>query len=153
MNQRGTTASWWPLLLSFAYLCHLCEEWWGGVGFVAWTRTALGVEVSPTRFLWLNGLVWPLFLAGTIAAIRVPKFAWFLVTFATILVINGAFHALGSLAYSSYSPGLVTGLLLYFPIGGLVLVRWANRLSPTAYGLAVAAGFLIHALVAVIAFA
>lgn len=146
-------ASWWPLLLPFAYLCHLCEEWWGGVGFAAWTRQALGVEVSPARFLLLNGFVWPLFLVCTIAAIRAPRFAWFLVAFATIVVLNGSLHLLGTLAYSSYSPGLVTGVLLYLPIGGWVLVRSASRMSSGLFWLGVAMGLLFHAAVAAIAFA
>jgi hypothetical protein len=35
-------------------------------------------------------------------------------SFGTVIVINAALHGLGTVVSSSYSPGLVTGLLLYF---------------------------------------
>ncbi len=151
--KRHPRARWWPLLLPLAYLLHLAEEWWGGVGFVVWTARALGREVSAARFLALNGVVWPLFAALTLVAIRRPALTWFLTTFSTVVFINGILHALGSLASGSYSPGLFTGLLLYLPIGGYALGSGFRQLTPGAFGLAVLGGVLIHALVAVIAFA
>ena len=144
---------WWPLLLPAAYLCHLVEEWLGGDGFVLWTARALGRQVSATRFLVLNGIVWPAFAALTVAAIRKPALAWFLTTFSTVVMINGVLHTLGSLASVSYSPGLITGVFLYLPIGGYALGTGCRELPPRTFGLAVLGGVVIHALVAVIAFA
>lgn len=141
------------LLLPLAYLAHLCEEWWGGEGFVAWTQHALGAGVSPVRFLVLNGIAGPLFLAGTVAGIRSPRFAWCLVAFASLVVLNGLLHALATLAFASYSPGVVTGLLLYLPIGGLVLRDGLGRMPTETFRLAVMAGVAVHAVVAVVAFA
>jgi uncharacterized protein with HXXEE motif len=151
---RRTSLRWWPLLLPCAYLLHLAEEWWGGEGFVLWTaRAALGRQVSPTRFLVLNGIVWPLFAALTVAALRKPALAWFLTTFSTVVVVNAVLHALGSLATNSYSPGLLTGLLLYLPVGTYALVSGSRQLPPHTFALAVLGGILIHVLVAAIAFA
>lgn len=146
-------AAWWPLLLPLAYLLHLAEEWWGGGGMVAWTARALGREVSATRFLVLNGVVWPAVVVLTVAAVRRPALEWFLTAFSTVVVVNAGLHALGSLASGSYSPGLMTGLLLYLPIGGYTLIWTSRRLPPRGFGLAVVGGVLFHALVAVIAFA
>lgn len=143
----------WPVLLPLSYLLHLAEEWWGGEGFAAWTARAVGAPVSTTRFLVLNGIVWPLFTILTVVAIRRSELKWFLTTFGTIVLINATLHVLGTFVSSSYSPGLITGVFLYFPIGGLAVASGRRQLSSTSFGVAVLAGFIAHALVAVIAFA
>ena len=113
---------------------------------------AYGREVSPSRFLLLNGVVWPLFAVLTVAARKKPAFAWFPTAFSSIVLVNGTLHALGSLATGSYSPGLVTGTLLYLPLGAYGLAAGRRRLPPQTFALAVLAGVLVHVLVAVIAF-
>jgi hypothetical protein len=144
---------WWLLLLPVSYLFHLAEEWWGGEGFAAWTARAVGSPVSPTRFILLNGFVWPLFFSLTIAAILRQKLAWFPAVFATVVLVNAALHILGSLATSTYSPGLVTGVLFYLPVGAAALVFSRRFAAPSAFRRAVLVGVLIHAVVGVIAFA
>ena len=144
---------WWPLLLPASYLLHLVEEWFGGVGFAAWTERALGQPVSTTRFLILNAVVWPSFAALTLAAIKRPAVAWFLTSFGTIVVINALLHGLGTVASASYSPGLVTGLLLYLPLGSLAIRRGRQELPAGAFARAVFLGVAAHIVVALIAFA
>ncbi|HLF09829.1 MAG TPA: HXXEE domain-containing protein [Gammaproteobacteria bacterium] len=146
-------ARWWPLALPSAYALHLAEEWYGGEGLVAWTERVLGTELTPLRFVILNAVAWPLFAALTVLAIRFTAYAWLLVTFATIVVVNALLHALGTLAVGVYSPGLVTGLLLYVPVGGLVLVTGRHKLPPRRFGGALLLGVAIHVAVAFIAFA
>lgn len=153
VTRTGTVGLLIGLLLPASYLLHLLEEWFAGEGFAVWTERALGQPVSPTRFLILNAIVWPLFTALTLAAIRTPALAWFPTTFGTIVVINAALHALGSLASSSYSPGLVTGLLLYLPVGTLAIRSGQRELSSATFTRAVLLGVAVHAVVAVIAFA
>ncbi len=152
MEPTRPATRWWLLLLPLAYLLHLAEEWWCGPGFAAWTEQAVGRAVSTTRFLVVNGVVWPLVLGLTVAAVRKPAFAWFVAAFSTLIVVNAVLHLLGSLATASYSPGLATGLLLYFPVGGLGL-RWARAaMPPDRFALAAGLGVLVHVVVAVIAF-
>ena len=139
--------------MPLGYLLHLADEWWGGEGFVAWIERATGATVSPTRFLILNGIVWPLACALTIAAILRPKLSWFPLTFATVLLINAALHFLGTLYTATYSPGLVTALLFYLPFGIAALRRGLRTTVPGIYGWAVVSGFLVHGLVIVAAFA
>ena len=146
-------ARWWPLALPLAYALHLAEEWYGGEGLVAWTERVLGTELTPLRFVILNAVAWPIFAALTVLAIRITAYAWLLVMFATVLVVNALLHALGTLAFGAYSPGLVTGLLLYVPVGGLVLVAGHNRLPLRRFGGAMLLGVAIHVAVAFIAFA
>lgn len=143
---------WWPLMLPTAYLLHLLEEWFGGEGFASWTARALDTPVSPTRFIVLNSIVWPLFAVLTVLAMRRPRAAWFLTTFGALIVINATLHALGSLATGSYSPGLVTGLFLYIPFGGIAVADGLRRLPHQTFVAAIVLAVAIHAIVAFIAF-
>ncbi|HEV7671018.1 MAG TPA: HXXEE domain-containing protein [Thermoanaerobaculia bacterium] len=152
-SDRRPDLSKWLLLLPLAYLLHLGEEWWGGEGFVAWTARALGRPVSETRFLILNAIVWPLFCALTLLAFRKRSLAWFPATFGTVVLINAGLHVLGTVVSASYSPGLVTGVFLYLPLGGLAVKSGRRELPESAFGLAVFLGVVIHGVVAVIAFA
>ena len=153
MAHEPSSAKWWPLLLPIGYLLHLAEEWWCGEGFAAWTARAVGTGVSPTRFIIVNSVVWPLFAVLTVLAFKKPALAWFPTTFATVVIINAVLHALGTLATAAYSPGLITGLAIYLPVGGRVLVSGHRELSPRAFTFAALLGVLIHAVVVVIAFA
>jgi hypothetical protein len=150
--RAGARRPWWLLLLPAAYGVHLAEEWWAGEGFAAWTERLAGAPVSTTRFLILNGVVWPLFATLTVLAIVRGRPAWFPTTFATVVLINAALHLLGSLATATYSPGLASALLLYAPVGGAALAH-GRRVAPESVGRAVALGVAIHAAVVVIAFA
>ena len=152
-RNTGLTRPWWLLGLPLGYLLHLADEWWGGDGFVVWIERATGAVVSPTRFLILNGIVWPLACALTFAAILRPKLAWFPVTFATVLLINAALHLLGTLYTATYSPGLATALLFYLPFGTSALRQGRRLLPPESFGWAALAGILVHGLVIVAAFA
>jgi hypothetical protein len=143
---------WWLLLLPASFLLHLAEEWWAGEGFAAWTGRIAGEPVSTARFLVLNGIGWPLFALLTFLAVTRSRPAWFPTAFATAVVINAVLHLLGTLATASYSPGLVTGLLLFLPVGSAALLDGRRRLAPATFGGAVFVGVLIHATVLLVAF-
>lgn len=143
---------WWLLALPVSYLAHLVEEWWGGEGFASWTQRVVGAPVSETRFIIVNSIAAPLFVLGTVFAIVNDAWRWFAVTFGTVVLINGALHVLGSVGTASYSPGVITGLALYLPLGLIVLRRGRTQLSPVTFGVAVVLGVAIHAIVAIVAF-
>jgi len=152
MTTRQQRIGWWLLALPASYLAHLCEEWWGGEGFASWMTRVAGAPISETRFIIVNGVAAPLFVVGTVLAITKPWWAWFAVTFGTIVVVNGLLHVLGSLGTGSYSPGVVTGSALYLPLGAIALRSGRARTSEAAFWAAVAIGVAIHGLVAIVAF-
>jgi uncharacterized protein with HXXEE motif len=149
---RGLRLNWWWLTLPASYLAHLCEEWWGGEGFASWTARVVGAPVSETRFIVVNSIAAPVFVLGTVLAITHPKRFWFIVTLGTIVLINGLLHVLGTAGSRSYSPGVITGAVLYLPLGILALLVGRRRLLETTFWAAVAAGVVIHAMVAIVAF-
>jgi hypothetical protein len=142
----------WPLLLPLAYLLHLGEEWWGGEGFPLWASRVIGRSLPDERFLVINGIAWPLMLAGSLLAVRFPSLLWLTVSFATVLLVNGAAHLLGSLASGSYSPGTITGVLIYVPLGIVTLRRASGLLPGRAFWGGIVLGIVLHAVVFAVAF-
>lgn len=132
------------LLLPIAFVLHFAEEWFGG--FSAWTLIALGTEVTPERFLLINGVALPLFGIGTLAALRFPRMAWFAASLAALFGLNGVVHTLATLGLGLYSPGTVTGLLLFIPLSVIVLRSSAARLSGAVFAGSILFGVLLHGL-------
>jgi Protein of unknown function with HXXEE motif len=139
------------LLLPVAYLAHVAEEWFGG--FLAWTPVTLGYEISAGRFAVINGVAIVVFIGGTFAALRYPATASFGASLAALLGLNGAMHTLAAIGFARYSPGVVTGLLVYIPLCFIVLRAYSHRVTTWDLGRAVLVGIVLHALVGFLAFA
>jgi len=142
----------WALLLPVLFVAHLCEEFWGGPGFSAWARATLGAEVSPSRFLGINTVGLLLFTAGVIGAVRSRHLAWIAAAVSSLFLLNGVLHLLATVAFAAYSPGTITGALLYVPLGGLALLSMKRSLPGPVFGRAVLAGIAVHALATFAAF-
>jgi len=87
-----------------------------------------------------------------VAAYFYPRMAWFSASFAALLGLNGLLHTLATLGLGLYSPGTVTGLLLYLPLSAIVLRASATQLSRTIIANSVLFGVLIHSLISLLAF-
>ena len=138
------------VFLPLAYALHVVEEWFGD--FPAWTLIALGNEVSVDRFLLVNGIAFPLFVAAAAAAVLVPRLAWLAVVLATIFGVNGVLHAIATIGIGLYSPGVLSGLIFYVPLAAHVLWSSSSRLSTALFAASVAAGVAVHAVIAYLAF-
>jgi hypothetical protein len=133
-----------------AYLVHVAEEWVGG--FPEWIGTVVGSRLPAAAFLLINGLALVLIVAGTRAAIRGESHGWMAVSIATIVLVNALVHAAGAALTRSYSPGLISAVTLYVPLGSLTMIRAFDQASRAQLTRGVVAGLLIHAIVFVIAF-
>ncbi len=100
----------------------------------------------------INGIAIPIFVVGTVAAYYFPRMAWFSASFAALLCLNGLLHTLATLGLGLYSPGTITGLLLYLPLSAIVLRASATQLSGTVFASSVLFGVLIHGLISFLAF-
>jgi len=143
---------WWVIFLPIAFLAHICEEGLGGPGFPAWTQSTFGVGVSPARFVLMSGSGLLVMTVSIIAALRDRRGAWLAATFAAMITVNGLLHALATAAFSTYSPGVITGLLVFVPLGSLTLLSMSRRLPRHQFVLATLGGLAFHALVLLIAF-
>jgi len=78
--------------------------------------------------------------------------AWFSASFAALLGLNGVLHTLATMGLGLYSPGTVTGLLLYIPMSVIVLKSSFTQLLRTIFASSVLFGVLIHGLISFLAF-
>ena len=125
---------WLPLL---AVAAHLIEEFiWPG-GFPEWYRRYRPERAASvtTRFLVIvNAVFVVLALFPALLGPTPQGLAWWLIV-AAIGAANAIFHLWATTSRREYSPGVVTGTLLYLPLAGLGIQRLvATRLVsvPTA---------------------
>jgi hypothetical protein len=123
----AVAAASWGWLYPATYAIHLLEEWRGGEGFTAWMARAVGVELSAGRFLVWNVVALLLMSAGVLLTMRFKRLRWLLLAYGTAFLLNALSHLAASLYTNSYSPGLVSSLLLWLPLGAWTLLR----LKPT----------------------
>ena len=136
-------------LIPPAYMAHLAEEWWGGPGFPAWVALVAGRPLPPGAFLGINAVALVFLLVGLRAASRRESAGWIAIAVATVLSLNAVLHLAGSVLTRTYSPGLITGIVLYLPLGQLLLIRALHQVEPARFIRGVAAGLAIHGVVIV----
>ena len=137
-------------LLPLAYAVHVLEEWFAG--FPEWIALVAGTPLSRAAFVVINSIAMPAAIAATRAAARRDDDGWAGIAIATILFSNAFAHAFGTIITRTYSPGLISGIVLYVPIAGLVLLRAWSQATPGALGRGIGVGLALHAGVFVIAY-
>jgi hypothetical protein len=110
-----------------AYALHIGEEY--GTGFPAWMNQHMHASMTNTVFLLNNALFMAILLSlsawASLSTSRLSAFL-FLGWASGNLFWNFIFHLVTTLTADSYSPGLVTASLLYYPISiwvGVLAVR------------------------------
>jgi len=146
VKTRATAAAWgW--LYPATYAIHLLEELWGGEGFTAWLARVAGVELAPEQFLRWNALALLLMTAGVILTLRFRHLRWLLLAYGVAFLLNALSHLFASLYTVSYSPGLLSGLLLWLPLGAWTLLGLSKTLSRRGRRAGVLVGLLMHCIV------
>jgi hypothetical protein len=125
---------WGPLA---AACLHIFEEFaWPG-GFRQWYLKYRGnaATVSRTFLVLINAA---LLLALTMDALggRSERGVALLLTISALMFSNGCWHIWASLKSHSYSPGTITGALLYLPLGLFEYISWI-RLREASLGTAI----------------
>ena len=146
-----TTWTIWPWLFPLLYLIHVVEEYWAGVALATSPNKIRGANFTSGQFLIVNGLTFVLMLAIFILSQRFKFSLWLMVCVGTVLLINGLFHIKGTIKIAAYNPGLVTGTLLFVPLGIATLVVLKSRMSGRRYWTALITGILINFIVLLVA--
>ncbi|MEO8578022.1 MAG: HXXEE domain-containing protein [Gemmatimonadales bacterium] len=108
-----------PWSLALAALAHIFEEFVFPGGFKEWWvryRPETAGSVSNQFLVGINALLIVMTVAIGFAVGRPGNGAAAWLTLAALLFTNGAFHVVGAIQSKSYSPGMITGVLLYMPI-------------------------------------
>ena len=106
---------WAPLA---AALVHICEEFvWPG-GFMSWYRRYRGPSSSSItpRFLVIVNVVLLAVCVNAAVATDTPFGVAYWIGVTAILASNGVWHLWAAVRGRGYSPGVVTGVLLYVPL-------------------------------------
>lgn len=135
----------WCLLFPVTYIVHIAEEFWGG--FPQWVANFSGLAASTEGFLVANIVLWLAMAAAVVWVLSSEAFAWVVVALAAIVLINSLLHLVGTLLAGSYSPGLISGVVLWFPLGLVTLIRARALLSRRSFHGGLVAGLVVHALV------
>jgi Protein of unknown function with HXXEE motif len=113
---HGLVAARWLFPVTFAV--HLLEEFsLAAEWFGAWSERTLGMAIGHREFLVWNAVAFVLMCAGAALTNAHQKLRWIEVAMSIAVLGNAVFHVAASAATWTYSPGLVTGLLLWVPLG------------------------------------
>lgn len=143
----------WAWLLPATFLVHIAEEYWCGIGFPAWVSRVGFAKLTPELFLSLNAAAWLLMAFAVALAIFIQPLRWLIVSFGAAVFINGLAHTAGSIVTVTYSPGLVSGLLLWVPLGSIIFIRAWRSIPHSQFWLGVIVGVLLHAMISLSALA
>lgn len=138
-------------LFPATYLIHIAEEYWGGGGFSAYIARVRNVNLPPSRFLLMNGIGLALMILGVVLAQRYKFSHWLLACFGMITMGNGLSHTINSVVSREYNPGLISGLLIWIPLGVAALVYVKGHMARRRFWTALSLGIGILLIVALLA--
>jgi hypothetical protein len=126
-----------------AAVLHVLEEYFYPGGFPDFMKKSSPIFapfVTTTFAILINGLFLVLCVLGAIFGRSALVFG---LSIGSLLVFNGLTHLGGSLRARKYAPGMISGLLLYLPLGltAYVLFLRSGQLSVPQALLSVALGF------------
>jgi hypothetical protein len=145
-SEQNSSASWFwffPITLPI----HIAEEFWGGEGFLSWNARATGAVLSVTKFFTLVTVGFILILTGVLLARKYQKMRWIISALSTIFLINGFSHLIATIAHHEYSPGLVSGVLLWIPFSIWILNTERRQTTNRTFFGGVITGAAIHGVV------
>jgi hypothetical protein len=101
-------------LATAAYGLHIAEEY--VLNWRDWARSVSGVAVTRGFFFGMNALVIVLGMISAAVADRLPTVA---LAFPALMLINATFFHVGAFLWTRgrFSPGLITAVLLFYPLG------------------------------------
>ena len=91
-------------------------------------------------------------MVGVGLVLKTKSYRWLLVSFGMVVLVNGLAHAIASVVTLSYSPGLVSGLLLFVPLGAITLRRARENMNRRTFRAGLIVGVLMHVAVVLLAF-
>ncbi|WP_428393255.1 HXXEE domain-containing protein [Lichenicoccus sp.] len=111
--------------IAVASALHLFEEYVVPGGFLRWLRRAFpSGALGPLGAICVNVAFIALILSPLISDPKLDPV--FNISIVVLVISNGALHFASSLVTTTYSPGVITSVLLYFPIGAWALVTIAH---------------------------
>lgn len=135
-------------LLPLILLIHQSEEYF--YQFPLWFSNLFDANLSNQDFILINGI--GLFVITVLTLFYIiHKNNFILVALGTLVFVNGIIHLLLSLYTFSYSPGTISGVVLFIPLGWIILKRISPQLPVNERIISIASGVIILLIVSMIA--
>jgi hypothetical protein len=137
--------------LPAAYLLHLLDEYFIGAGFAGWFSMLFKASLSESNFIVINaaGLTIVLLIAILYTLGKANNFV--LATVGSLFFINGIIHPLVSFLTATFSPGTITGVIIYLPFGLIVFIKIFPLLQEQQRMFSVVLAIALQILVSVVA--
>ena len=132
----------WLFLL--VYPLHIIEEIRGVGAF-------RGINLSLKQLFILSGAACLLMVIGILLAQRFRFPQLLEIVFGTVFLLNGLSHIINSVVIRGYDAGLITGTLIFIPLGVTSLVRLRNSMRRLRYLAGVALGLAAQGIITVLA--
>lgn len=140
------TSTWSRRLWLFVwvYPLHIIEEFRGlGVPH--------GINLSLKQFLALGAAGCLMMVGGILLSIRFHFPQLLEVFFGTIVVLNALSHTINCIIIRGYDAGVITGVLIFLPLGLTSLIRLRSRMGWPRYTVGVAFGLVGQAILYLLA--
>jgi hypothetical protein len=138
MNITLSTFAW---LSMAAYSVHILEEF--SLDWRNWARGVLKLPVEWADFYVTNGIVVALGIAQAMLAPTLPIAP---LAFAGLMLVNAIFfHVMPGLTTRRFSPGLMTALIIFLPLG--VAVFWFALANAFVTSTTAVAGLIVGAVI------
>lgn len=141
MNPRSPQ---WLWLFPVTYLLHVVEEI-KGVGAVH------GINVSLSGFFILSAAAWLLMTCGVVLAQRFGFPQFMQVVLGTTVLLNGLSHIFSSVINRGYDAGVISGTVIFIPLGLATLISLRNSMRMKRYIIGVILGMVIQSIALIIA--
>jgi len=126
---------------------HIIEEY--AFNFPGWTVRFFSIPITSEDFHLVNACVSLYAIAGAVVGWRLPAFS---LSTAGLIGLNGFFHAGASVVVGGYSPGAVTGALIFLPLAATAYrsAARAGVLSARVFLISLGGGVFWHAYLGVV---
>ncbi|HEX9828189.1 MAG TPA: HXXEE domain-containing protein [Flavobacteriaceae bacterium] len=135
-------------LLPVTIFVHQLEEYFGH--FPLWYSNVLKAQLSNQDFIVINSVGLFIFTVWSLSYLF-SKNNLILVALGTLVFVNGLLHVLLSIFTFSYSPGAISGVVLFIPLGIIIYKNVMPLLSPPKRIIGIAIGVLVLFMVSLIA--
>lgn len=137
--------------LPAAYLLHLFDEYFIGAGFAGWFSMLFKASLSESNFIVINAVGFTIILIIAILYTFGKANNFVLAVVGSLFFINGIIHPLVSILTATFSPGTITGVIIYLPLGILVFKKIFPLLQEQQRMFSVVLAIAFHLLVSAVA--
>src|SRR6266849_436449 len=144
MNSSSFTGSRRPWLFRLVYPLHILEDIRGVGAFH-------GINLSLKQFFILSCAACLLMVGAVLLSIRFRFPQLLEIFFGTVFVLNALSHITNCIVIRGYDAGVITGTLIFIPLGVTSLIRLRNSMGLGRYFAGVALGVAGQAIITVLA--